>query len=326
MVSAAAAARFRRWWVLLLFALGAAVAIWAVWRQLHPSTPSRLFSRLPADQALHLYLDIANARSSQAVRALFGSQSHEAPEYRQFVEGTGFNYLTDLDAAALSMSQDQIHLVAQGRFDEQRIRSYLTGQGGQCDAPLLVEPCAIPASQTGRLLSFRMLDGDLLAMANAAEPDAVARLAAGPSPDARGFATLAQSFVDRGGILWLTVDPPSLERAMQDPPAGALNLMLFARALETAERGYLGLENSENASLVLRLRGVCSSEQKAEKLGEMLSSLNRLVGGAIEMGAQGGPPSPWSSVIKSGTFVREGNGVEGRWRIPGELLKQLAAE
>ena len=298
--------------------------IWVGWRQLHPSTPTRLFGHLPADQALHLYLDARNARSSEAIRALLGAERREAEEYRLFVVGTGFNYLTDLDAAALSMSEDRIYLVAQGRFDEERIRSYLNQQGAGCEGPLRSRPCAIGASQPGRRLSFQLLDGDLLAMANAPEPDAVSRLAGRPSPDARAFAALAQSFIEGGGLLWVTVDPPSLERAMQDPPADTLNLMLFAKALEFAERGYFGIESGENASLVLILSGICSSEEKAEKLGEMLSSLNRLIGGAIEMGAQGDPPSPWSGVIKSGTFVRDGAGVEARWTLPGDLLKELA--
>jgi hypothetical protein len=317
--------RFRRWWLLLIVP-GVAILVWAAWLQLNLSTPARLFGHLPADQALHLYLDARNARSSAAIRALFGAERREAQEYRQFIEGTGFNYLTDLDAAALSMSEDRIYVVAQGRFDEARIRSYLNQQGAGCDGPLRSRPCAIAASQPGRILSFQLLDDDLLAMANAAEPDAVGRLAARPSPDARAFAALAQSFVESGGLLWVTVDPPSLERAMQEPPAGALNLMLFAKALEFAERGYFGIETGENASLVLILSGACSSEEKAEKLREMLGSLNRLVGGAIEMGAQGGPPSPWIGVIKSGTFVRDGSGVEARWTLPGELLKELAAE
>lgn len=300
--------------------------IWAGWRQLHPSAPTRLFGYLPADQALHLYLDAGGVRSSEAMRALFGAERREAEEYSRFVEGTGFNYLTDLDAAALSMSEDRIYLVAQGRFNEARVRTYLNQQGAGCDEPLRSRPCAIEASRPGRMLSFQLLDDDLLAMANAPERDAVSRLAAGPSPDARGFAALAQSFMEGGGLLWVTVDPPSLERAMQDPPAGTLNLMLFARALELAERGYFGIESGENASLVLILSGTCSSEEKAEKLGEMLSSLNRLIGGAIEMGAQGNPPSPWSAVIRSGTFVRNGTGVEARWTLPGELLKELASE
>lgn len=300
--------------------------IWAGWRQLHPSTPTRLFGHLPADQALHLYLDARKARSSAAIRALFAAERRQAEEYLRFVEGTGFNYLTDLDAAALSMSEDRIYLVAQGRFDDSRIRSYLNQQGAGCDEPLRSRPCAIEASQPGRMLSFQLLDDNLLAMANAPGPDAVSRLATGPSPDARGFAALAQSFMEGGGLLWLTVDPPSLERAMQDPPADTLNLMLFARALEMAERGYFGIESGENASLVLILSAVCSSEEKAEKLGEMLSSLNRLIGGAIEMGAQGDPPSPWSAVINSGAFMRDGTGVEARWTLPGELLKELARE
>ena len=92
----------------------------------YPSTPARLFGYLPADQALHLYLDLGNARSSEAIRGLFSTGAVEAPEYSEFVEGTGFNYLTDLDAAALSMSEDRIYLLAQGRFDEGRIRQRLS--------------------------------------------------------------------------------------------------------------------------------------------------------------------------------------------------------
>lgn len=319
----AAAALLRRWWPLAIVL--AAVAAWGVWRQLHPSTPARLFAHLPADQALHFYLDMSSARSSEAVRALFGAQAEVAGEYREFVAESGFNYLTDLDAAALSLSEDRIYLVAQGRFQENRIMSYLARQGAACEGSLRAKPCAIPASRQGRMLSFQMIDDGLLAMANAPEPDAVARLVAGPSPDARAFATLASTFVDDGGLLWVTVDPPSLERAMRDPPGGALNLMLFARALELAERGYFGVQSGENASLVLILSGFCSSEGKAEKLREMLASLNRLISGAIEMGAQSGdPPSPWIDVLKSGKFIRDGTAVEARWLLSAELLKELA--
>ena len=105
--------------------------------------------------------------------------------------------------------------------------------------------------------------------------------------------------------------PRTTDSARDIPEATVARLPVYLRALTTlADQGT----------------ATCSSEEKAEKLGEMLSSLNRLIGGAIEMGAQGDPPSPWSGVIESGAFMQDGAGVEARWTLPGELLKELAGE
>ena len=54
---------------------------------------------LPADRATLVYIDTDALRKSGLLDLLAGSKAAEEADYRKFVEQTGFDYRTDLDAS-----------------------------------------------------------------------------------------------------------------------------------------------------------------------------------------------------------------------------------
>jgi hypothetical protein len=93
------------------------------------------------------YIDVESLRKVQAsplaaLLGLTGSKTPEDREYLQFVRETGFDYARDLDLAAIAFWPDslgaapqdksadnRVFAVADGRFDERKIRAYALKSG-----------------------------------------------------------------------------------------------------------------------------------------------------------------------------------------------------
>ena len=92
---------------------------------------------MPEREAAVLYIDVAAVRSSGILDKLVGSTVAEEPEYKTFVQQTGFDYKRDLDRLmANSASADggtTHYFLLEGRFDWDKLKSYAKGQGGSCD-------------------------------------------------------------------------------------------------------------------------------------------------------------------------------------------------
>jgi hypothetical protein len=108
--------------------------------------PPDLFSQLPADAPVVAYIDAANLRKLQnsplaAALGLASPGPQADREYADFVRDTGFDYTRDLDHAAIAiwpagfgtstnvLGANRALVIADGRFDEQKIRAY-AGKGG----------------------------------------------------------------------------------------------------------------------------------------------------------------------------------------------------
>ena len=104
-----------------------------------------LLGQLPADAPIISYIDVAALRGLQnsplaAVLGLTSAGPQADREYAEFVGETGFDYTRDLDRAAIaawpqgllapdSMSENRILVVADGRFNEQKIKMYALRTG-----------------------------------------------------------------------------------------------------------------------------------------------------------------------------------------------------
>ena len=80
--------------------LGVLLGIWGYWFYSRPYDAVRLVQCLPQDRSLHVYMNIGLLRSAGILDLLAGSQGTEEADYKKFVEQTGFDYRTDLDAVA----------------------------------------------------------------------------------------------------------------------------------------------------------------------------------------------------------------------------------
>jgi hypothetical protein len=106
-----------------------------------------LLNELPPEAAGIGYIDVESLRKLQtsplaALLGLTGSNATEDRQYQQFVRETGFDYTRDLDRAAIAFwfesldsktqnasADNRVFVVADGRFDERKIRAYALKSG-----------------------------------------------------------------------------------------------------------------------------------------------------------------------------------------------------
>jgi hypothetical protein len=110
------------------------------------STASNVLSQLPPDAPGIAYIDVAALRKLQdsplaAMLGLAGASPATDRDYAEFVRATGFDYTRDLDKAAIafwpasriapsnSLDPDRVVTVADGRFDQPKIKAYALRTG-----------------------------------------------------------------------------------------------------------------------------------------------------------------------------------------------------
>lgn len=108
--------------------------------------PSDILSELPTDAPVVAYVDASALRSLQnsplaAALGLASPGPQADRDYASFVRDTGFDYTRDLDHAAIAfwpasigtpanvLGEDRVVAIADGRFDQQKIRSYARRTG-----------------------------------------------------------------------------------------------------------------------------------------------------------------------------------------------------
>src|SRR5690242_2018902 len=124
----------------LIVATAAATFVLLKTRDLTPELP-----RLPSGDAAVLSIDFAALRAGGLFDLLSGSMVAEEPEYKTFVERTGFDYRRDLDHAYLAFPSDGVFFLVRGRFDWKRLEAYAREQGGGCSNGLCRMPGSLPA-------------------------------------------------------------------------------------------------------------------------------------------------------------------------------------
>ncbi|HYM10837.1 MAG TPA: hypothetical protein VEU62_08890 [Bryobacterales bacterium] len=305
-----------------LAVLLAGVAGWWLWRQ--KQDRMILFNRLPGENVLLFYLDADRLRHAAALAPLVRQRVEPDPDYKSFVQQTGFDYQRDLDAAAVCYLTDRVYVLARGRFDAARLRQYALAQGGSCEGNGLDRPCRMPASQPGRTISFLLISPAVLALATAPEPDAVRQLQTTPQPNAEPLAHAAAAAGDPPPLLWATATPAGLDRALSDSTFLSPNLALFSRTLAGAQRAYL-LVADQSPNLQISLRAVCASEAQAGEMRRLLQGLNDLVGGIMHAPRPGKEASVWQRVLASAAISQEKNTVRASWTLDQTVLESFGA-
>ena len=135
--------------IFLLAAVVAGVYLYRARRPMPAAAPSILpvpsvLSELPPDAPGVAYLDVAALRKLQgsplaAMLGLAGANPASDRDYANFVRGTGFDYTRDLDKAAIAFWPashiaaqgifDRAVAIAEGRFDQPKIKSYALRTG-----------------------------------------------------------------------------------------------------------------------------------------------------------------------------------------------------
>jgi hypothetical protein len=289
----------RRFVTLTILLAGILLVCGAVWSRIHASraffNPPALLSRFPAEDALVMSADFSAWRSAGL---LTESKSPLEPEYKQFREGTGFDYNRDLDSLVASFSRSGTFFIARGRFDWKKLRDYAAHQGGSCYEDL----CRVQGSTPERHISFLPLREDALALAVSTNDLAVTRLTKTADPVTIPLPSAP---------VWISVPGTELRRQNALPPG--LHLMLSA--LTTADRVVITF-GPGSQGIEATLEAICHTQEDARILASELSSM-------IGMLKKNAADNDVVAMLAAGSFDRTDRRVTGKWPLPKSLLEAL---
>ena len=284
----------------------AAVLIAAiVWFKIHHSgglsTQLDLLARLPNEPAAVLSADFSALRRGGLLNA---RSIPLEPEYKAFLDGTGFDYRRDLDLVVASFSHSGNFFVARGRFDWAKLRKYAIQQGGSCYDEL----CRVQGSTPDRRISFLPLGEDVIAVAVSTDDLAATRLR-------KPNKALASQIPDKP--VWMSIPGQSLSRpgALPEGIRVALSgLMETDRVLLTAGPGPRGIE--------AHLETTCRSLDSARTLESQLRSSAAILKDAVARNKTN--DETLAAVLSAGSFDRNAKKVTGTWRIDRSVIEGLA--
>lgn len=273
------------------------------WKKHEFFRPELLFSRFPAEEASALSIDVAALRKAGL---LANSKEPLEPEYKAFLNGTGFDYRRDLDSLAASFSKSGNYFIAAGRFDFDKLRAYAASQGGSCFESL----CRMQGSQPDRHISFLPLRGDALALAVAPDDLAASRLANTGTPIS---AHLPDSPV------WFSVPGALLRRPGSVPPG----IRLMLSALTSADRVLITV-GPAGSGIEARLETNCHTPDEAKLLASELRSTVAVLKDEMPRD-QEIRDDDLAKTLAAGIFEQSGARVTGRWPISKSLIDSLTA-
>lgn len=277
----------------------------AAWRRYKTSTAS-LFSRLPSDDAVVLSVDFQALRNAGVLSLLSSSRVTQEPEYRAFVEQTGFDYLNDLDSALVSFHSSGTYLLLRGRFDWKNLKDYTVQQGGSCYNTL----CRINGSTPERKISFYPQQTDIMGLAVSRDDSAAIELQSRKAP---------RTFQMPADPVWSLI-PVS---ALKNSPTAPAGTRAFARALEGADLLLLSAA-PEGGKISLRLDATCRSDAAARSLAEQLREATARLREMLVRENQTPNPRDLSGVLAAGAFEQKEQHVLGRWPVERSLLESFA--
>src|SRR5438477_1328463 len=264
-----------------------------------------MLRRMPARDALVVYIDFSELRRAGILQLLDGSKVGEEPEYQSFVRQTYFDYKQDLDAVLVAFSPDGKYLLLRGKFDWKSLIAYAKVQDGTCNNSL----CRMRGSTPDRHISFFPLQSNLMALGVSRDDTAALRMnQAAPGPDPE---------VPEAPV-WLSI-PPSLLKSGQKLPDGA---QMFARGLERAEAATLAL-TMEGGGYAAKLNVRCGNDQDAAVLRSELDKATAALRRMFELDHQKPSPLDLSGFLTSGSFRNEGRRVFGYWPIERAFVQNM---
>jgi hypothetical protein len=239
---------------------------------------------------------------------LAGSKPTDA-EYQRFIRETQFDYTKDLDAIAGSAQDGQVFFVLRGRFEWSRLRQYASGHGGECQDAT----CRIPAMKSGRWMSFKAIQPDVMCLALSGDPLAVNSFhrEARPSPMAMP-----------ANPVWVHVSPSLLK----SPLALPIPLRIFAISLQPANSVLLSLgpaDQNDGAVFKVILDAYCPSQATAETIRNQMEIQTKMLKLELKREHQTPNPADFTGLLTAGTFQVIKNRLEATWPVRKELLNTL---
>jgi hypothetical protein len=293
--------------------LGIALGVWGYWFYSRPYDAVRLVQCLPQDRSLHVYLNVGLLRSAGILELLAGSPAAEEADYKKFVEQTGFDYRTDLDAVAAGFRDGDEYFAVQGRFKWDRLSAYAQSHQGKCQD----STCSMPASQLGKTISFSLLRRDVLAMAVAHDPQASRVIFPGFWKEPPKIPSAA---------IWVSA-PPYVFADATNLPAG---LSPFRTQLAQARSTVFTLgpapdQKTDQRSFELRMVVDCTAPGDASKMATQFSSVTELLKKMLDRDKLKPAAGDLSGVLVAGHFEAQMDQVTGTWPIERKFIESLVS-
>jgi hypothetical protein len=251
----------------------------------HPSPALELLSQVPAGAPTLVYLDLAAIRAS----SFYQNRPDHSPltvpdsDYAQFVQATGFDFEKDLDRAAIaawppSLAQEQKKtvVVAEGRFDRQKIHDY-TMKNGKLDRQqghdVFLFPGREPAGAVStksptepRWNSLVFLDDHRIAMMDG---PSIAPVLAPHSADSTADPVRERAARVDGAAVFLISRVPAIP---DNFAPGGMQSATFAGLVRSVQWITLAAR-PEGENLRVSLEGECQTDADARQLQSALETL-----------------------------------------------------
>ena len=287
------------------FFLAVLLGGWRWWYTSRSFSNQQLIQSLPQARATHVFIDVDGLRRSGVLDLIAGSKSAEDPDYKTFVEQTGLDYRTDLDAVAAAFSEGNTYLALRGHFVWKKLATYAQSHGGKCEGA----GCSMPASRNGYFISFLPLRSTVLAMAVSTDEHGVSMI---------GLQEWRKPPRLPSEPVWISVPSYSLSdtnvgagtHAFLEPLSAAQDVTF---AVGTAPKGFQ-----------LRLEAVCATPEIAELMTRRLSASTDLLKKMLDREHMNPNANDLSGVLTSGTFSQQNERVTGNWPIDRSFLESLA--
>jgi hypothetical protein len=297
--------------IVLLALLGGPAGFW-YWRiQSRPIDARALIESLPPDQATHVYIDVNALRRGGFLEMIAGSKAVEEPDYRKFVEQTGFDYRTDLDAAAAAFFHNDVYFALRGRFQWKKLAQYAVSQGGQCAGGV----CSMAGSTPQRHISFYELKSGVLALAVSQAERGVNMI--GPNQ----WKTEPQL---PNEPVWISA--PSFAFAdVKNMPEGT---HAFFSPLARSQHVTFAVgpaARPEGGALQIRLEVACDSPETAIAVAGQLTQTTDLLKKMLARDHMTPSKNDLSGVLVAGNFRQQDKTVTGTWPLEREFVEALAA-
>lgn len=290
---------------LALLLLAATIGGFYAWRSARTLNNQQLIQSLPQARATHVFIDVDGLRKSGLLDLIAGSKSAEDPDYKSFVDQTGLDYRTDLDAVAAAFSEGNTYLALRGRFKWNKLAAYTQSHGGKCASTT----CSLPASRSGYFISFLLLRPAVLAMAVANDEHGVNMI--GPQAWRKPPHLPSEP-------VWISVPSFALSEANL-----ASGTHAFLEPLSQAQDVTFAVGAAQKG-FQIRLEAVCATPEIAELLTRRLSATTDMLKKMLERDHMTPNPNDLSGVLTAGTFSQRTDHVTGTWPIERGFLESLA--
>jgi hypothetical protein len=304
--------RFEPWQlavVLVLICAGAiGLAQWWIGRGRYDA--ASMIQTLPEDRSVHLYVDLGMLRDAGLLDFLTSAKTPEEPDYRRFVDETGFDYRVDLDAVAAAFTGGNLYITARGQFEWAQLTAYAQAQGGLCANAT----CQMPASRPDRNISFYPLRRNVIALAVSTEPRGVNMI----SPSNWRVRPVIPPVP-----IWISAAPSKFA----DVSALPTGTHIFLSPLSQTKRAVFTLRPVLDSSSGLELKLEASSETPAiaSDVARQMTTATDLLRRMLARDDLKASAADLSGVLTSGHFESKGSEITGAWAIDRRFIDNLLA-